>query len=350
MSIRYFLYLGVFALCFGSCNNASETGRQTAENKADSVTPKKTARRIVILDPEALTILDSSALIEVIASGFQWAEGPLYVRDGNYLLFSDVPANRIYKWQEGKDTSVFLDHSGTAGPIRDPKEPGSNGLVLNNQGQLVLCQQGDRRMAKMTAPLSDPKPQFIPLAAAYQGKRLNSPNDAVYHPNGNLYFTDPPYGFSKGIRDSAKQLPFQGVFCLKPDGRLLLLTDELSYPNGIALSPDGKYLFVSNSDDRNKLWMKYELDRNGLIKSRQVFYHATEYDGRDLGNPDGMKINKKGYLFAAGPEGIWLFNPSGKLIAKILTGELTSNCAFSSGEKELFMTCNHYIMRCRLRG
>jgi len=347
MSVRYFLCFAVSALGFASCNN--EPAKQSPEKPADSVSSKTAQRRISILDPEALKILDSTASIEVIASGFKWTEGPLYIKDGGYLLFSDVPANKIYKWQEGKDTVVFLDHSGTTKPVVDPREPGSNGLLLNNQGQLVLCQQGERRMARMKAPLSDPKPEYLPLAASYKGKRLNSPNDAVYHPNGDLYFTDPAYGFSNGIHDSAKQLSFQGVFCLKPDGKLLLVTDELPYPNGIALSPDGKYLFVSNSDDHNKIWMKYELDQNGLIKSKQVFYHAAEYDGKDLGNPDGMKINKNGYLFASGPEGIWLFNPSGKLIAKILTGELTSNCAFSADEKELFITCNHYVMRCKLR-
>jgi len=348
MSIRYFLYFSLSALSFVSCNN-NEPARQSSEKKTDSVSKKTAQRRIMILDPEALNILDSTASIDVIASGFKWTEGPLYVKDGNYLLFSDVPANKIYKWQEGKDTTLFLNHSGTTKPIVDPKEPGSNGLVLNSRGQLVICQQGERRLASMNAPLSSPKAEYIPLAASYKGKRLNSPNDAVYHPNGDLYFTDPAYGLSKGIHDSAKQLSFQGVFCLKPDGKLFLVTDELPYPNGIALSPDGKYLFVSNSDDHNKLWMKYELNRNGLVKSKQVFYHATDYDSKDSGNPDGMKINKKGYLFASGPEGIWIFNPTGKLIAKILTGELTSNCAFSTDEKELFITCNHYVMRCKLR-
>ena len=348
MSLRNLLIPAVSAFCFASCHSGS--GKQSAAKKANSIVQKTAERKILILDPEALNILDSSAAIEVIARGFKWTEGPLFISKGNYLLFSDVPANKIYKWQEGKDTSVFLDHSGTPGPILDPKEPGSNGLVLNSRGELVLCQQGERRIAKMTSPLSDPKPLFVSLAAKYQGKRFNSPNDAVYHPNGDLYFTDPPYGFSKGIQDPAKQLPFQGVYCLKPDGSVLLVTDELPYPNGIALSPDGKYLFISNSDDNNKIWMKYELDKNGLIKGKQVFYHAAAFDGKSSGNPDGMKMSKNGYLFASGPEGIWIFNPSGKVIAKILTGELTSNCAFTPDEKELYMTCDHLVMRCRLKG
>jgi gluconolactonase len=348
MSLKTLLLPVVSAFCLASCQNVAY--KQPAGKQTDSIAPKAVERKVLILDPEALNILDSTAAIDVIASGFKWAEGPLYISSGNYLLFSDVPANKIYKWQEGKDTSVFLDHSGTPGPIVDPKEPGSNGLVVNKHGELVLCQQGERRIARMTAPLSNPKPLFVSLAAKFQGKRFNSPNDAVYRSNGDLYFTDPPYGFSKGIQDPAKQLPFQGVYCLKPDGRLLLVTDELPYPNGIAFSPDQKYLFVSNSDDSNKIWMKYELDQNGRIKSKQLFYHAAAFDGKNSGNPDGMKMSKKGYLFASGPEGIWIFNPAGKVIAKILTGELTSNCAFTADERELYITCNHFIMRCRLKG
>ncbi|MEP7107356.1 MAG: SMP-30/gluconolactonase/LRE family protein [Ferruginibacter sp.] len=305
--------------------------------------------KIEIIDSEALSILDSTATIEVIGSGFKWTEGPLYIRDGDYLIFSDIPDNKIYKWKEGEALTTYLTPSGNTGPPKRIKEPGSNGLLLHPDGHLVLCQHGDRRLAKMISPVNNPAPQFVTLADNYKGKRLNSPNDAVYHPDGDLYFTDPPYGLGEGIKDSTKELDFQGVYRLKPGGQLDLLTKDLMYPNGIALSPDSKYLYVASSDFANYIWMQYELDSNGLVKSQRIFYQVHAYEGKNLGAPDGMKINRKGYIFATGPEGVWLFNPGGKLIARLYTGQLTSNCAFSTDERVLFMTCDDYVMRLKLK-
>lgn len=317
--------------------------------KTNTTQQEPSKLRIEIIDPEALQVLDTAAKIEVIASGFKWTEGPLYIRDGNYLLFSDIPGNKIYKWKEGEGVTTYLMPAGNTGAEKKIKEPGSNGLLLHPDGQLVLCQHGDRRMAKMTAPLSAPKAQFVTLADRYNGKRLNSPNDAVFHSNGDLYFTDPPYGLDGGMNDATKELDFQGVYRLKPSGQLDLVTKELKYPNGIALSPDGKFLYVASSDGANFIWMQYELNANGLPKSQRVFYDAHGYEGKNVGAPDGMKINKKGYIFASGPEGIWLFNAGGKLIAKLYTGQLTSNCALSSDEQVLFMTCDDYVMRVMLK-
>ncbi|MEO6731587.1 MAG: SMP-30/gluconolactonase/LRE family protein [Ferruginibacter sp.] len=330
----------VIGIHFLSCK--SRSGKANTTQHASQL-------KIEIIDPEAMVILDTSARIEVIASGFKWTEGPLYIREGAYLLFSDIPDNKICKWKEGEGVTTYLMPSGNTGPVKKIREPGSNGLLLHPDGQLVLCQHGDRRMAKMTSPLNAPMPQFITLADRYNGKRLNSPNDAVFHTNGDLYFTDPPYGLDEGINDPIKELDFQGVYRLKPNGQLDLVTKELKYPNGIALSPDGKFLYVASSDGANFIWMQYELDANGLPKNQRIFYEAHAYEGKNVGAPDGMKINKKGYIFASGPEGIWLFNPGGKLIAKLHTGQLTSNCAFSSDEKVLFMTCDDYVMRLMLK-
>lgn len=338
----YQVLIGLFAtmLFFGCISGQPKTNE--SRQQASKL-------RIEIIDPEALGILDSSAKIEVIGEGFKWTEGPLYIADGDYLIFSDIPPNKIYKWKEGQGITTYLEPSGNTGPVGKAKEPGSNGLILNARGELVLCQHGDRRIAKMVAGVNKPAPRFVTLADKYNGKRLNSPNDAVYHPNGDLYFTDPPYGLEKGISDTGKELDFQGVYRLKPNGQLDVVTKELKYPNGIALSPDGKLLYVASSDGANNVWMQYELDTNGLAKSQRIFYEVHAYEGKNLGGPDGMKVNKKGYIFASGPEGLWLFNAGGKLLARIYTGQLTSNCALSTDERVLFMTCDDYVMRLKLK-
>ncbi len=335
------------AIIVTSCH--SNTENATTEKVSTGIKKDSVVRRIAILDSEALHIIDSSSAIEVIASGYKWTEGPVYIKDSGYLLFSDIPNNKIFKWKEGGGASLYLTPSGHTFPEKKEVEPGSNGLLLDAKGNLVLCQHGDRRVARMEAPLNNPKPEFITLTDRYKGKRLNSPNDAVFHPNGDLYFTDPPYGLDKRMADTAKELDFQGVYRLKPNGRLDLLTKELKFPNGIALSPDAKVLYVSNSDSTNMTWNQYVLDDKGLIKSESLFYHAKEYDRTDLGNPDGMKVNKQGYLFAAGPQGIWIFSPSGKVLARIYTGAKTANCAFSPDEKTLFITASTQVLKVKLK-
>jgi gluconolactonase len=328
-----------------ACNNTRTNDSQSTPPAAKD----STARRIEILDTAALKMIDSTTVIEILADGYKWTEGPVYIKDGGYLLFSDIPNNSIFKWQEGSGATLYLKPSGHTGTKKISKEPGSNGLLLNAKGELVLCQHGDRRMAKMDAPLSAAASKFITLADNYKGKRLNSPNDGVYSANGDLYFTDPPYGLDDRLNDTAKQLDFQGVYRLKPNGQLDLVIKDLKFPNGIALSPDGKTLYISNSDSTNMLWMKYALDDNGLVKSSSIFYEAKEYNNTDAGNPDGMKVNKQGYIFAAGPKGIWLFSPAGKVLARIYTGQKTANCAFSPDEKTLYITSSNYLMRVKLK-
>ncbi|WP_153799959.1 SMP-30/gluconolactonase/LRE family protein [Foetidibacter luteolus] len=347
-SITIFLFsVGLYTLTASCGNNANTAGGP--EPAPDSTQQPSAATRVQVLDEEALQFLDSSTAVEVLAGGFKWTEGPLYISDGNYLLFSDIPNNRICKWKEGDSISTYLQPSGnTMGAIKE-REPGSNGLLLDAKGNLVLCQHGDRRIARMTAPISSPAPQFVTLADSYEGKRLNSPNDAVFHPNGDLYFTDPPYGLDKILEDTAKQLSFQGVYRLKPGGKPELLVKDLKFPNGIALSPDGKYLYIGSSDGDNPVWMRYELGPDGLVKNGQVFCDIAAYDGKGAGGADGLKVNKKGYLFASGPKGLWIINPSGKVIARIYTGQATSNCGFSPDEKQLFITCDDYLMRVKLK-
>jgi gluconolactonase len=336
--------LCIVAITITACNNAPATNKAT-QNQLPAVN----LNRVEILDTEALKLVDSNATAEVLDTGHKWTEGPVYVRDGGYLLFSDIPGNSIYKWKEGEGASLYLKPSGHTGTKVIHKEPGSNGLLLDAKGALVLCQHGDRRIAKMDAPLNSPAPKFITLAGSYMGKRLNSPNDAVFAASGDLYFTDPPYGLDDRLGDTAKQLSFQGVYRLKPNGQLDLLVKDLKFPNGIALSPDGKTLYVSNSDSANMLWMKYALDDKGLIKSSSVLYAPTQYNNTDDGNPDGMKVNRQGYIFAAGPKGIWIFNPGGKVIARIHIEQKTANCAFSPDEKTLFITSSSNLLRVKLK-
>jgi gluconolactonase len=347
MKSKKFISAVLLIAVLTACENQTNNAKKDSAVSADTV--KVLSRHISILDADALNLIDSTAAIEVIAEGYKWTEGPVYISDSDYLLFSDVPANRIYKWKQGNGASIYLEPSGYTGTIPKEKEPGSNGLVIDKKGGLVLCQQGNRQIGRMKSLLNDPKAVFEAIVSSYQGKKFNSPNDAVYAANGNLYFTDPPYGLEKGVKDSTKEIPFQGIYLVKPGGKALLVTDKVSYPNGIALSPDNKILYISNSDNDNKEWTKYELNDQGLIAKESVFYHVSAEEGKLAGNPDGMKVNARGYIFASGPGGIWLFNPSGKVLARIYTGELTSNCYIDQVHNMLYMTCKSYVMRVKLK-
>ena len=201
----------------------------------------------------------------------------------------------------------------------------------------------------MKAPLNAPKPEYETVADKYQGKRFNSPNDAVYHPNGNLYLTDPPYGLEKGEEDPARELDIHGVYRVTPDGKVDLVTSEFKWPNGIALTNDGKFLLVGHSDGSNMVWMKYELNSEGLSANKSVFYKISDAEKDKPGAPDGMKMSKKGYLFASGPGGVWIFNPNGKPVARVYTSQATSNTALSADEKTLYMTCDDFLYSVKLK-
>ncbi len=332
------VFIIVFAFLFG-CNS------EQRKNENDSIEFKHFIEQI---SPELVDIIDVSATVEIIAEGFDWTEGPLWV-DGVGLLFSDIPPNKIYKWTAEGGAKPYLNHAGYTGSDPREGEKGSNGLLLDNNGNLVLCQHGDRRLARMNAPLKDPKPDYTTIIDKYTDKKFNSPNDACYSKNGDLYFTDPPYGLEKGINDPLKELSFQGVYKYSPSGELHLLTKELSRPNGIALSPDEKTLYVANSDPSRAIWMAYSLNHEGMIESKKVFHEATDLVGKEKGLPDGLKVDTNGNVFASGPGGVWIFNDAGKVLGKIKTGQATSNCAFGESGKELFITADMYVMRVKLK-
>ena len=309
---------------------------------------ERTLGSIERIDPSLDAIVDDNAKVEIIAEGFEWSEGPLWLKDQNMLIFSDVPKNIVYKWTEGKAAETYLTPSGYTGENSPYSgEEGSNGLFLSNDGKLVLCQHGDRKVSLMDAPLDAPVAKFLPLADNFEGKKLNSPNDGTFNSKGDLFFTDPPYGLPKQAEDSTKEIPFQGVYRVS-NHQIVLLTDSVTRPNGIALFPGEKTLIVANSDPAKAVWYTFDLAENDSITNGRVFYDATA-NTSEKGLPDGLKIDKQGNVFATGPGGVWIFNKEGKVLGKIKIPEATSNCALSPDEKTLYVTADMYVVRVKLR-
>jgi gluconolactonase len=308
----------------------------------------RTIGSIEKIDASLDSILDPSAKIEIIAEGMDWSEGPLWLPSENKLIFSDVPRDTIFAWSEAKGKEVYLTHSGYTGTVPRGGEMGSNGLALDKQGRLLLCQCGNRQIARMDAPLSSPGARYSSLADQYRGKKFNSPNDLVVSSSGEIFFTDPPYGLEKNMNDPNKELPFQGVFKIKKNGEVILLTDTITRPNGILLMPDEKTLLVANSDPGKPNWYAFDIAGDRLTNAR-IFYSCAGYDRKLPGLPDGMKVDKSGNVFATGPGGVWIFNKTGNLLGKIKLPAPASNCAFSPDEKILYVTNDGYILRIQLR-
>lgn len=265
------------------------------------------------------------------------------------LLISDVPKNKIYKWTVEKGKELYLKPSGYTQEKPRGGELGSNGLSLNKKGKLVLCQHGDRRLAVMNDTLDNQKPEFITLTGQYKGKKYNSPNDLAIKSNGDIYFTDPPYGLEKGMGDPLKEITYQGVYKISKDGAVTLLTDTLSRPNGIAFFPGEKSLLIANSDPEKPNWYIYDVDNNGLLLKGRIFYDGTKAYEKENRSPDGIKIDDKGNVFAAGPGGVWIFNKKGNAIGRIKLNIITSNCAFANNYKTLFITADDYLLKVDLR-
>lgn len=349
-----FILISILWLWLFSCQSESntETHSENTSEPVDTsqvVAEYKTIGNIERLDPKINELIPENVKIEVIGEGMTWSEGPLWIADKQMLLCSDVKENRTHKWTEEEGLVRFLEPSGFTGDSTDSREKGANGLTLDPNGNLVMCQHGDRRVARLTASLDKPEPTFETLVDNYRGQRFNSPNDLVYDSQGNLFFTDPPFGLSEAmVDDPKKELPYQGVFRYSKDGELTLLTDELSRPNGIALSPDEKTLYVTNSDGEKAIWMAYPLREDGTLGEGEIFYDATDLIGQEVGFPDGLKVNKAGYIFSSGPGGLWIFDPSGKVLGKIKPGEWISNCAFDDTESTLYITADDYLLRVKL--
>ncbi|CAN5291637.1 SMP-30/gluconolactonase/LRE family protein [soil metagenome] len=290
-------------------------------------------------------LIDAKTPIEELGGeGFKWTEGPVWDKVNKRLLFSDIPNNRVVEWNNGKFKDFLKPAGYSASEEFKGKEPGSNGLAYDKDGNLVLCQHGDRRVAV----LKDGK--FVTLADKYMGKRLNSPNDLVYAANGDLYFTDPPYGLPLNVKDPAKELDFQGVYRLTPKGELTLLTKEMSRPNGIGLSPDGKTLYVANSDPEKAIWMSFPVKEDGTLGEGKVFADATVSVKAKLpGLPDGLKVDTAGNVWATGPNGVYVFNKDGKELGKIITSVPTANVGFGDDGSTLYVTANDKIIRIKTK-
>jgi gluconolactonase len=301
-------------------------------------------RRIVRLDSRFDRLVPHDAKLEELAGGFAWVEGPAWNRAGGYLVFSDIPNNSVFKWQPGAGVSLFLKPSGYTGaaPFQG-REPGSNGLAFDSAGRLVLCEHGDRRIARLEAD-----GRKTVLADRYDGKRLNSPNDLVFTSNGDLYFTDPPFGLPKAFDDPARELDFSGIYRLARNGILTLLTRDLRAPNGIVFSPSEKTVYVSNADSNRAVWMAYDVRDDGTLGTGRVFFDATAWTKTKKGAPDGMKVDQPGNLFAAGPGGLHVLAPDGTHLGSIETGGIVSNAAWGDDGSVLYLTADTAIYRIAL--
>jgi gluconolactonase len=303
-----------------------------------------TLGRIIKEDPRLDELIAPGTNIEVLSSGFEWSEGPVWLPKEKALLFSDIPSNAVMIWREGAGTKLYLKPSGYTGLPDYGREPGSNGLLLDAQGRLVSCEHGDRRISVLE--IGGGKRT---LADNYMGKRLNSPNDAAFRSNGDLYFTDPPYGLPKNWDDPRRELDFCGVYRLSKDGKVTLLTRDMTRPNGIAFSPDEKTLYVAQSDPKRAIWMAYPMQSDGTVGPGRVFADVTSMVGKHKGLPDGLKVDARGNLFATGPGGVHIYTAEGKLLGRIETGEATANVAWGDDGTTLYITADMYLCRVRTK-
>lgn len=303
--------------------------------------------RLESMDDRFAELVAPDSRIEVVAGGFTWTEGPVWVSDANggHLLFSDIPRNTIFKWSPASGVEEFMRPSGYTGTTYYGLEPGSNGLALDAQGRLLACEHGDRRVSVLTAGGGK-----MTLVDSFEGRRLNSPNDLTVHGSGAIFFTDPPYGLPERADDPRRELDFCGVYRLDTNGTLTLLTKQLARPNGIALSPDQKTLYVAQSDPTRAIWMSFPIADDLTLGEGKLFYDATDQVGQLPGLPDGMCVDASGTIWASGPGGIYVFDPTGKLLGRLLTGERTSNCTLGGPDgKTLYITADSYLCRITIK-
>jgi gluconolactonase len=304
----------------------------------------KTIGSIESLDPAFDKLIAKDAKIEVLGSGFDWTEGVCWVKDGGFLVFSDIPPNKIMKWDPKSGISLFREKVGYTGKepfVSETPEPGTNGLMLDPRGRIVACCHGDRAVKRI-----EHDGTLTVLADKYEGKRFNSPNDCVYHSSGDLYFTDPPYGLPQREKDPTRELEWFGVYRLGKDGKVTLLTKELTRPNGLGFSPDEKTLYVAQSDPAAAVIKAFPVNADGTLGKSRVILDATAWakEGRP-GLPDGMAIDKEGHIWATAPGGVYCLTPEGKVLGRINTGERTANCKFGDDGKTLFICADAHICR-----
>jgi len=332
--------LSFFLLSISSCINNTNQENYT----------RLTRGNVQIFDESAKIFVNEESRIELLADSLFLSEGPLWIERLNSLLFTQVASNKVFKWNENDELSVYLDPSGYTGIV--PAEPdglvGSNGMVLNSNGDLILAQHGDRRVAKLI-DWDNETPEFETLAGGYNDKLFNSPNDLVYADNGDLYFTDPPYGFGleKLLTSELKEQPVNGVYKLTKSGEVVLLVEDILLPNGIAISNDNKTLYVNSSDVEYPIITKFDITENGL-ENREIFFDGSELIKSSEGWFDGLKVHSSGNIFSTGPGGVLILTPEGKHLATIGTTSNALNCAFGNNEEYLYITAFDYLARVKL--
>lgn len=317
----------------------------TAAQAAEPVAGESpTVGSIERLDPRFDAIIPKDATIDVLAMGFAWSEGPVWVPQAGHLLFSDIPNNRVHRWHDKEGLSIFMEPAGFTGPNEYGKERGSNGLGIDADGRILFCEHGDRRLSRL-----DIDGGKRTLADAWQGKRFNSPNDLAVHSSGAIYFTDPPYGLPQGVNDPRRELDFCGVYRYGTDGEVTLLCDTMTRPNGIGFSPDEKTLYVAQSDPAEPIWRAFAVADDGTLDEGRVFFDASPLakQGRQ-GLPDGLVVAADGTIFATGPGGVLVFTADGDHLGTMLTGQATANCTLGDEGRSLYITADSLLCRVRL--
>lgn len=296
---------------------------------------------ITRMDPRLDALIAPNTNIEKLADGFVFLEGPVWSQATSQLFFSDVRDNASYIWSEETGLKDFINpvFNGKA----NGRSVGSNGLTIDKDGCIIMLEHGYRRISR--ACQTEPIQREI-LAYNYNGKRFNSPNDSTWHSDGSLYFTDPPYGLAGLEDDPERDLDFNGIYRMKTDGTVELLFAGQSRPNGIALSPDEKTLYVANSDSANKVWYAYDVLSGGSLINQRIFFDVN--DQASPGAPDGMKTDLSGNIFATGPRGVWIFDPDGTPLGIISTGEITANVAWGDDGSTLYLTSSTGLYRVKL--
>ena len=327
-------------LVLSSCKNVVDV-----ESTNTAKSPEWSEYELEVIDKRVEALFPKENKVEKLGEGFTWTEGPVWSERLQMLLFSDVPNDVAYKWTKQKGIETFVSPSGYTDGGEYSSEQGSNGLLIGQDGSLYLCQHGNRALAKMIAPLEAPKAEYEFLVTEYNGKRFNSPNDLCQAADGAIYFTDPPYGLKDQAESTQKELPYQGVYRWHPEQGISLLLDSLTRPNGIALAPGDRALYVANSDPDKAYYLKYNLDQQGLIYEGGIMHNATSAAKEQPGLPDGMCVSKSGNIFATGPGGVWIFGAQEKLLGKIKVGQKVSNCTLDQKEQFLYLTADDYLLR-----
>jgi gluconolactonase len=341
--------MSVRTLCLTCCLALVLSGCATQHPVPQRESPGRAG--IVRYDAALDALIATDARIETLASGFAWSEGPVWIAGERALLFNDVPGNTMFRWSESRGLEVFLKPSGLqdADTLNVFREPGANGMEVDAPGQVLVADHGSRALVRLDLAT---KKKTV-LADRYDGRRFNSPNDIARRRDGVIFFTDPPYGLRDLDQSPYKEQAHNGVYRRDLDGSVVLLDAALSFPNGVALSPDENTLYVANSDPGHPVWMRYRLDASGAVVERALLADASDLVAAgDPGLPDGIAVAASGALFATGPGGVLILSAEGKRLGRIETGTAIANCAFGDDGHMLYLTAHQHLMRvpARARG